>query len=147
MKTDVAAVPVKGIALIGLRVKGIEPGLFRRVIDHPGDEPRNAAAPARRTGKPFFLNRLHDQPLKRLPAPAALILINGHVFLPLGALPRSFHPGTWLKAMNPKQTPGCNKISIRMMNIEQGISNDEVGSRKSSLLHWTFDIRYSAVRF
>ena len=38
-------------------------------------------------------------------------------------------------------------ILIRMMNIERGISNHEVGSRKSSLLSWTFYIRYSAVRF
>jgi hypothetical protein len=36
---------------------------------------------------------------------------------------------------------------MRIMNIEQGISNHEVGSRRSSLLNWTFYIRYSAVRF
>jgi hypothetical protein len=41
---------------------------------------------------------------------------------------------------------GRNQISIRTMNIEQGISNDEVSSRKSSLPHGTSDIRYSAVR-
>jgi hypothetical protein len=36
---------------------------------------------------------------------------------------------------------------MRMMNIEHGIWNNEVGFWKSSLLHWTFHIRYSAVRF
>jgi hypothetical protein len=33
-----------------------------------------------------------------------------------------------------------------MMNVEQGISNDEVGSGQFSLLHSAFDIGYPAVR-
>jgi hypothetical protein len=44
------------------------------------------------------------------------------------------------------QASGRNQIAIQMMNIEQGISNHEIGPRKSSLLHWAFYIRYSAVR-
>jgi hypothetical protein len=45
------------------------------------------------------------------------------------------------------QACGHNQILSRMMNIEQGISNFEVSSQKSSLLHSAFYIRYSAVRF
>jgi hypothetical protein len=49
------------------------------------------------------------------------------------------HESLFLKAAG-----GRNQIAIRMMNIEQGISNHEIRSRKFSFLHWTFYIRYSA---
>jgi hypothetical protein len=53
------------------------------MVDHPGDETRKAAAPAHRTNERFFLTCLHDQTLKRTPALAALVFINGHDVFPL----------------------------------------------------------------
>jgi hypothetical protein len=45
-----------------------------------------------------------------------------------------------MDALSPSQ------FHTGMMNIEQGMSNHELGSLNSSLRHWKFDIRNSAVR-
>jgi len=55
-------------------------------------------------------------------------------------------PSSRLEPLPTNVSGGRNQIDIRMTNIEHGISNHEVRSRKSLFLPWTFYIRYSAVR-